>query len=48
MPVMYQHHEQEKKGEYSDCVREVEKASLTPLVFATTGGMGKEATVFYR
>ena len=25
-----------------------EKASFTPLVFATTGDMGKEATVFYR
>ena len=29
-------------------MREVEQASFTPLVFATTGGMGKEAIVFYR
>jgi len=28
------------------CIREVEQASFTPLVFATTGGMGKEAMVF--
>ena len=26
----------------------VEQASFTPLVFATTGGMGREAIVFYR
>jgi len=31
-----------------DRIREVEQASFTPLVFATTGGMGKEAMVFYR
>ena len=37
-----------KKREYGDRVREVELASFTPLVFSTTGGMGKEATVFYR
>ena len=29
-------------------VREVEKAAFTLLVFATTGGMGREASVFYR
>ena len=45
IPAVYR---QEKKREYGDCVREVEKASFTPLVFVTTGGMGKEATVFYR
>jgi len=27
---------------------ELELASFTPLVFATTGGMGREAVVFYR
>ena len=48
IPAIYRRHEQEKKREYGDRVREVEKASFTPLVFATTGGMGKEATVFYR
>ena len=44
---LYRRHEQEKKREYGDRVREVEHASFTPLVFATTGGMGKEATIFY-
>ena len=48
IPSIYRRHEQEKKREYGDCVREVEKASFTPLVFETTGGMGREATVFYR
>jgi len=45
---LYWHHKQEKKREYGDCVQEVEHAFSTPLVFATTGGMGKEATIFYR
>ena len=47
IPGIYRRHEQENKRECGDCVREVKKASFTPLVFATTGGMGKEATVFY-
>ena len=36
-----------KKSEYGDRVQEVELASFTPLVFSTTGGMGREGTVFY-
>ena len=36
-----------KKREYGDRVREVELASFTPLVFSTTGGMGREGAVFY-
>ena len=36
-----------KKREYGDRVWEVELASFTPLVFSTTGGMGREGTVFY-
>ena len=36
-----------KKREYGDRVREVELASFTSLVFSTTGGMGREGTVFY-
>ena len=32
---------------YGDRVFEVEFASFTPLVFATTGSMGKEAITFY-
>ena len=48
IPSIYRRHEQAKKREYGDRVREVELASFTPLVFATTGGMGREATIFYR
>ena len=46
--AMYRRHEQAKKREYGDRIREVEMASFTPLVFATTGGMGREASAFYR
>ena len=47
IPSIYWRHEQEKEREYGDCVREVKKPSFIPLVFATTGDMGREATVFY-
>ena len=40
---LYRRHEQEKKREYGDSVREIEQASFTPLVFATTGGMGRDS-----
>ena len=33
--------------EYGDRMREVKYAVFTPLVFSTTGGMGKERTVAY-
>ena len=48
IPSVYRRHEMQKKREYGDRVREVELASFTPLVFATTGGMGKETITFYR
>ena len=48
IPAMYRRHEQAKKREYCDRIREVEMASFTPLIFATTGGMGREATAFYK
>ena len=48
IPALYRQHEQIKKREYGDRVRQVEMASFTPLVLATTGGMGKEATTFYK
>ena len=48
IPAMYRRHEQAKNREYGDRIREVEMASFTPLVFATTGGMGREASAFYR
>jgi len=45
---IYRRHELQKKREYGDRIREVELASFTPLVFSTTGGMGREGLVFYR
>ena len=43
----YRKHEREKKRAY-DQRREVEHSSFTPLVFSATGGMGREATCFYK
>ena len=48
IPTMYKKHEDEKKNAYMARVLNVEKASFTPLVFSTTGGMGNEATKFYK
>ena len=45
---MYRTHENEKKRKYNARVIQVEKASFTPLVFSTTGGMGSEADRFYK
>ena len=44
----YKHHEAEKRRAYRQRVEDVEHSSFTPLVFSTSGGMGKAATVFYR
>ena len=39
---VYRLHENEKKRMYERRVLAVEQASFTPLVFTTTGGMGRE------
>lgn len=44
----YRKHEAAKKREYNQRVLEVEHGVFTPLVFTTTGGMGREATTFYK
>jgi hypothetical protein len=44
----YRRHELEKKRQYNARILEVEHGSFTPLVFASTGGMSKEATVFLK
>ncbi len=44
----FRNHELEKKRAYEQRVREVEHASFTPLVLSASGGLGKEATVFYK
>ena len=40
-------HENEKKRMYERRVLEVEQASFTPLVFTTTGGMGRECLRYH-
>ena len=45
---VYRRHEQEKKRQYEQRVREVEHATFTPLVMSAAGGMGRAATTFYR
>ena len=42
LEAIYETNENQKKRHYNDRVLNVEKASFTPLVFSTTGGMGKE------
>ena len=44
----YRKHEQAKKREYGQRVREIEHGVFTPLVLSSTGGMGREATTFYK
>ena len=44
----YKQHEREKKRAYEQRVREIEHSSFTPLVLAATGGLGVEATTFYK
>ena len=43
---LYKHHENEKKSLYNERVIQIEKGSFTPLVFATSGGMGPECNKF--
>ena len=40
--------EGDKRRAYEERVREVERGSFTPLVFSSSGGMGRSATVTYR
>ena len=46
--VMYRMHENVKKREYGDRIREVERGAFTPLVLSTTGRMARECTIFYK
>ena len=45
---VYIQQEQEKKRIYNQRVLKVEKASFTPLVFSTSGGMGPECTGYHK
>ena len=44
---IYRTHENDKKRLYSRRVLDVEHGSFTPLVFTTTGGMGKECIRYH-
>ena len=48
LSAAYKKHEDIKKRAYGQRVRDVECGVFTPLVFSTTGGMGREATTFYK
>ena len=45
---IYEQNEKEKKRTYNQRVIQVEKASFTPLVFTTSGGMGPECTRYHK
>ena len=45
---IYRQHENEKKRMYASRVMEVKKATFTPLVFATTGGMAPECQIYHK
>ena len=46
--TVYRKHEQQKKRAYEQRIREIEHASFSPLVLAATGGLAREATIFYK
>ena len=48
LAAVYRRHELEKKRQYEQWVRDIERATFTPLVMSTTGGMGKAASTFYK
>ena len=48
LPSAYRLHERQKQRSYDRRVQEVEHGSFTPLVFSTSGGMGKCASVHTR
>ena len=46
LTAIYKKHESDKKREYGQRVREIEHGVFTPLVFSSSGGMGRESTIF--
>jgi hypothetical protein len=45
MPSLFRKAEQNKKRQYNDRILNVEHADFTPMVFATSGGMGPQASI---
>ena len=48
VPVVYRNHERQKRNEYEERIREVDKGSFTPLVFSSSGGAGPAATTMLK
>ena len=46
LTALHKLHEEIKKREYGERVREIEQGAFTLLVLFTTGGMAKESTTF--
>ena len=44
----FRRQEQEKRRKYEQRIRDVEHASFSPLIFSTSGGMGKSTAVVYK
>ena len=45
---LYNQQEKEKKRKYNQRILQVEKATFTPLVFTTTGGMAPECAQYHK
>ena len=45
---IYDQHEKEKKRKYNQRIVQVERATFTPLVFSTTGGMAPECARYHK
>ena len=48
LPACYKRAEEHKKRKYDKRIREVEHGSFSPLIFATTGGIGPTASLFLK
>ena len=48
MEAQYQANENAKKRSYELRVRETEKATFTPLIYSTHGGMSPQTTAFHK
>jgi hypothetical protein len=45
LPSLYDSMEKRKKREYEDRILQIENGSFTPLIFSSTGGMGRQASI---
>ena len=48
MDKLYQDHEREKMGKYTNRVLMVERGSFTPLIYTTFGGWGPQARRYHK